>query len=130
MQIITYHSTNAAQPWLAFAILPNGQQWMVHATGLSEAEASEKIQKLAASELNRFGKFVSVGRTSSASRNAPAIKPAAPIKSADEWSNFSQHHLAGRIWIVNETTREKKRIAPSELDSYVANGWKRGGPRS
>lgn len=42
----------------------------------------------------------------------------------------SQHHNAGKVWMVNKQTGDKKRIAESEIVQYEWAGYVRGGPRS
>lgn len=54
---------------------------------------------------------------------------AQPI-SNDDWGQPKIHALAGKVWMVNRATNHKTRIDPSEVDSYIANGYVRGGPRS
>ena len=56
MNTVTYFSQNApaGQEWLAQVFLPNGQKWLVHAYGATEAEAVEKIVNLYNTEKNKF----------------------------------------------------------------------------
>lgn len=40
------------------------------------------------------------------------------------------HHFSGKLWVINRSTHHLCRIEPQELQSYEANGYVRGGPRS
>lgn len=52
------------------------------------------------------------------------------------WSDFksdsekSEHGMSGKIWLVNHSLKEKKRINPAEVDAMLASGWERGGPKT
>lgn len=53
----------------------------------------------------------------------------------DGWSSgfeapTSTHGLAGKVWVLNRTTGHRTRIDVSEVVSYEANGYVKGGPRS
>jgi hypothetical protein len=50
----------------------------------------------------------------------------------DGWSKPDTRgmHFAGKVWMVNKSTGEKKRIDPSEQSLYEGRGFVRGGPRS
>lgn len=39
-------------------------------------------------------------------------------------------HFVGKIWMVNKSTGDKKRIDPTEQTLYEGRGYVRGGPRS
>jgi len=115
-QIVTYHSTNAKpnEAWLAYAVLPNGDQWLVRCTGHSELEAITKAQVLWDREQKRYSLHSEV-----------AAMSAATFKDDKRGAAF-----AGKVWVIHQTTRELKRINPKELDSHLAGGYVRGGPRS
>jgi hypothetical protein len=59
-----------------------------------------------------------------------------PIKPGETWGEHKNvdpkpsHGLAGKVWLVNKTLREKKRVDPSEVDAMLAQGWEKGGPRT
>lgn len=40
------------------------------------------------------------------------------------------HGLSGKVWLVNHSLKEKRRVDPSEVDAMMAQGWVRGGPRT
>lgn len=42
----------------------------------------------------------------------------------------SVHGLSGSIWVVHHGQRIKSRVALSDLDSYLNNGYVRGGPKT
>lgn len=118
--IITYESKNAKphERWLAYAVLPNGQQWLVRCTGETEEIAATKAKTLYEAE-----KAKKLG-----------IKDTQRIENLDFDKPFEGpeklHHLAGKIWMINKATGDKKRIDPSEEDQYKWAGYERGGPRS
>lgn len=122
--IVTYYSANAKphERWLAYAVLPNGSQWLVRCTGETEEVAKTKAVALYEREKERVGKRY-------LEQDEPDLKSVHDA-SDNPWETAKQHHLAGKVWVINEITREKKRIDQSELMFYEGNGWVRGGPRS
>jgi hypothetical protein len=72
-----------------------------------------------------------------AERIDPSIKSNDPVSNdgwgdSDGWSKPDTRgmHFAGKVWMVNKSTGEKKRIDPSEQSLYEGRGFVRGGPRS
>lgn len=116
--IVTYHSTNAKpnEAWLAYVVLPSGEQWLVRFAASTEAAAAEAAKARWESEQKRYAPVSAVYDDSFA-------KDAAII-------NGRGAHFAGKLWVIHQTTRELKRIDPSELDSHLGAGYVRGGPRS
>lgn len=111
--IVTYKSKNASNPkerWMAYAVLPNGELWLVRCTGETEEIAAHKAKTLYENE-----------------------KAKSKIKK-EMLDNFvdkpSQHHNAGKVWMINKQTGDKKRVAESEIAQYEWAGYVRGGPRS
>ena len=117
MNIITYHSANAKphEAWLAYAELPNGEQWLVRFTGATEAEAVAKAEARWESEQKRY-------------RSHNELEPA--LSAASFKSDGRGQAFAGKVWVINRDTQHLCRIDPGELDSYLAKGYVRGGPRS
>lgn len=109
---ITYFSFNAKphEAWMAYAVLPNGQRWGVYSTASTEEEAKAKIVALYKSECNKQW-------------NSLDNKLIEAVKS-------TQHHFAGKVWMIHKETRDKKRVALTEISLYEKNGYERGGPRS
>lgn len=116
IEVATYYSKNYCPQWLAFIILPNGKYWDVRFSGATEEEAKQKALSLWEVERGKLK-----------IEDDPCIDNA---KAGDPWTNPSQHHLTGRIWMINKVTREKKRIPLTEIVMYEQLGWERGGPRS
>jgi hypothetical protein len=116
MNIITYHSSNAKphEAWLAYVELANGEQWLVRCTGHTELEAKTKCQVLWDREQKKY-----------ALSNAAKDVAVPDIKRGDLREKF-----AGKVWVINRSTHHLCRIDPSELVSYEAKGYVRGGPRS
>jgi len=50
----------------------------------------------------------------------------------DMLSNSSklEHGLSGSVWVINHSTKDKKRVPAGELDAMIAQGYVRGGPRT
>lgn len=111
-EVITYESKNARpfERWQAYAVLPNGEPWLVRCVGETEEIAATKARTLYERERSRL-KLVEKHYTKE-------DKPS------------STHHLAGLVWMVNKTTNDKKRVKPEEVASYEWAGYVRGGPRS
>lgn len=111
--IVTYESknvSNSKERWMAYAVLPNGDLWLVRCTGETEEIAATKARTLYESERDRL-KLVEKHYT----------KEDKPI---------STHHLAGLVWMVNKQTGDKKRVKPEEVNNLIWAGYVRGGPRS
>lgn len=93
--------------------------------GSSAKEAEDKARNWYENERKR------------AERIDPSIKSAATV-SNDGWGDTGGWskpdtrgmHFAGKIWMVNKSTGDKKRIDPSEQSLYEGRGYVRGGPRS
>lgn len=112
--IVTYESKNVANPkqrWMAYAVLPNGELWLVRCTGETEEVAATKARTLYESEREKHSKLA---------HNQTMSKDSKP----------SQHHNAGKVWMINKQTGDKKRVAESEIAQYEWAGYVRGGPRS
>ena len=108
--IVTYESKNVSNPkerWMVYAVLPNGELWLVRCTGETEEIAAHKAKTLYESER-------------------------AKIKNIEEEADkaLKQHRNAGKVWMINKTTGDKKRIDPDEIAQYEWAGYVRGGPRS
>lgn len=120
---ITYYSQNSTNPnevWSAYAIMPNGQRWGVVAFGDTEKQAVDKIVALYQQER---------GKVKAVNPWAEMAKPL--VDTIPKQYDTQQHHLAGRVWLINISTREKVRVDPDKADAMIATGeWQRGGPRS
>ena len=68
--------------------------------------------------------------------NAPPIKKSEPeATQSSNWGNFKSasvhaHGLAGKVWLGNPVTKEKKRIDPGMVDGMMKDGWIKVGPRT
>lgn len=143
--IVTYHSSNAKphEAWLAYVVLPSGEQWLVRFTGHSELEAKTKAQVLWDKEQKRYAVVNKVdivnAALAAAAFNRIATVGAEPASCNIDHPgyNFAQSkgqgrgaQFVGKVWVIHQETRELKRIDPNELDSYLGRGYIRGGPRS
>lgn len=119
MNTITYYCNHApaGQEWLAQVIMSNGQKWLVHGYGATEAEAVEKITALYEKEL---GKNV-------AAHVQIVGRGARPIP---EGNSGRGSHFVGKTWLIHSFTRAKIRVDQSEVEKYLTEGWLKGGPRS
>lgn len=111
--VITYESKNARpfERWQAYAVLPNGEPWLVRCVGETEEIAAAKARTLYENE-------------------SAKLKKLDIITNKYYEDKSSQHHNAGKVWMVNKQTGDKKRIAESEIVQYEWAGYVRGGPRS
>ena len=117
MNTVTYFSQNApaGQEWLAQVFLPNGQKWLVHAYGATEAEAVEKIVNLYNTEKNKFNQ-VHIQITGGSEPSVSGVGRGS--------------HFVGKVWLIHSFSRAKIRVDHSEVEKYMSEGWERGGPRS
>lgn len=113
----------------------------------TEEEAKKNFDRAVASQTGYSWRYVKVetieehingGETELKPNNEEATIEA-PKPSNDGWGKAndwsipapkSSHGLAGKVWLVNKTLREKKRVDPSEVDAMMAQGWEKGGPRT
>lgn len=109
--VVTYHSANAKphEAWLAYVVMPDGNQWSVRFAGSTEEEASNRAIALWESERAKCNS-----------------------EPEDPWANAGRGaHFLGKTWLINVASREKIRIDKDKADELVATGeWERGGPRS
>jgi|ERR1700748_593622 len=115
-QVVTYHSSNAppSRAWIAHVVLPNGEYWGVRFEGY--VEESTRNRAIACWIVERA--------------KAKALEPHAEDEPIVGKSEPSEHHNAGKVWMINTATREKKRVSPDVAATMAAFGWERGGPRS
>jgi hypothetical protein len=128
--VITYHSVNpdALTPWVAYIVLENGEYW-----GVRFSEHTEEAVIDAA--LNRWKIEKAKGeRLSPSAPVTPTAKlPAMRTKPSTNLSTTPSPEatgLAGKVWMLNRTSGHRARINASELDSYLSQGYVKGGPRS
>lgn len=131
-EIVTYHSTNNKPEWFAYC-KPSGEFLGVRFEGSSEAEAIERAKNWWVNEKGRQNRLE--GRVELDDDEVDSK----PYKQDEGWGGVSSndwgkapstHGLAGKVWLVNKTLKEKKRVDPSEVAGMMANGWERGGPRT
>ena len=121
--VVTYYSVNAREKerWLTFAVLPNGNQWMVRFTGETEAIAKSKAIQFYEAERAKY-KHPEAEQTKVDDNSFTTSNPwPAP--------QGRGHHFAGKAWLIHKVTREKIRVPQEEVSKYL-NEYERGGPRS
>lgn len=125
---ITYQSQNApaGQEWLAQVIMSNGQKWLVHSYGTTEAEAVEKITDLYENEKSK----VTANYQKAASDFNNAKENLTTVKAISIERSGRGSHFVGKVWMIHSFTRAKIRVDQSEVDKYISEGWEKGGPRS
>ncbi len=121
---ITYHSTNAkpAEAWIAYVVLPNGDNWQVRFHGATEAEAISKAEACWQLE-----------QAKPRARQAAEDEALAIKRAGDPWEQAAASgrgaQFIGKKWIRN-SAGEKRRVDPDEASIMVASGeWQYGGPR-
>lgn len=85
--------------------------------GISEAAALERATRFYKNEVDKLTYSQRLGAT-----------PTRVIS-----TNVGQSRgvgFAGKIWVINRTTHERKRVDASEVENLLANGWIKGGPRT
>lgn len=115
IKVITYQSANAKpdERWIGYVVLPNGQNWQVRFSGSDEQSVIANAKTVYVAERAKQTKLR--GSLDSETNDKPAL---------------SGHHFSGKVWVINKTIHDLKRIEPHELAGYEANGYVRGGPRS
>jgi hypothetical protein len=106
--IVTYHSLNAksSEQWLAYVVLPDGNQWLVRFTGETEEIAKAKAVRLYESECSKR-----------------------PTDLDEDFVDGRGQHFKGKAWLIHKITREKIRVPLEQVDEYLGE-YERGGPRS
>ncbi len=127
MQIVTYYSSNAKsfEAWLAYIVLPTGEQWLVRFHGKTEQEAIDKAKFRWESEQKRYQ---SEPIEDSLPDHAGAYGTEAMVKVDGRGAHLRA--MVGKLWVINRATQHLCRIDPSELQDYEGQGYVRGGPRS
>ena len=136
-EIVTYHSTNNKPEWFSY-LKPNGEFLGVRFEGASEAEAIERAKNWWINEKSRQNRLT--GRveldddevdSKPYKQNADSWGSYQP-KSGETWnaSKNSEHGMSGKVWLGNPTTKEKKRVDPSEVAGLMNEGWVKAGPRT
>lgn len=105
------------EAWLAYVVLPSGEQWLVRFAASTESAAIEAAKARWESEQRRYQKHNETAEL--------MVSEAVVAHASGRGARF-----AGKLWVIHQTTRELKRIDPSELDSHLTAGYVRGGPRS
>jgi len=124
-EVVTYYSANAKpkERWLAYAILPDGNQWQVRFTGETEEVAKSKAIRLYEAELAKYagGEHKPVEQKPSDGWSA----------GANPWpvSQGRGAHFAGKAWLIHKETRQKIRVPVEQVEQYLGE-YERGGPRS
>lgn len=120
IKVVTYHSHNSKpeEQFIGYIVLPDGNQWQVRFSSNSEAAVIAKATALYRKEKERLNNLY--GKS-----DIEVDKPANHVKSSGRGA-----HFAGKVWVVNRQLHDLKRIEASELASYEARGYVRGGPRS
>ena len=115
-KIVTYYSSQAKEHerWLAYAVLPDGNQWLVRFTGSTEEIARSKCERLYESERAKY-----------AARNNSEADDVDLSQSIDRRGS----HFAGKAWLIHKVTRVKIRVPLDQVESYLGE-YERGGPRS
>lgn len=133
-EIVTYYSTNNKPEWFSY-LKPNGEFLGVRFEGASEAEAIERAKNWWINEKSRQNRLE--GKVEIDDDEVDSK----PYKSDDGWgkvtkSNWgtpspkSDHGMSGKVWLGNPTTKEKKRVDPSEVAALMDKGWVKAGPRT
>lgn len=134
--IVTYKSDNAAREdllWLAYIVLPNGEYWGVRFNGATEEIAKTKALATWQREQEKWKALEPlIEQTNQQFKpQGAAIGSQLLINTNDPWAEAEkQHHLAGKVWMIHKDSREKKRVALTEIVMYEKLGYERGGPRS
>lgn len=119
-EFTTYHSTNATpdNEWIAYA---NG--WQVRCVGATEQEAKDRALALWNRERARWDNVP----------HSDTVKPSQHEEIAiarGGWGEVKQHHLAGKVWLMNRTTGHKCRVSAGEVAGLMGQGYVKAGPRS
>lgn len=121
MQIITY-SSEVAKPewrWVAYIVLPNGEYLGIMFRADSEDAVKAKAEQFYLSEKNK-------AEASTKKIVNDMIKDG---KIVDDIVPVQAHWFAGKVWVKNLTTGEKRRVLPDQI-SDLGSDWVKGGPRS
>ena len=136
IKIVTYHSADATEPqmkWIGY--IQNGGIYMgIRFNGETEKDVKKKAKfwyqnqtkpKVYQQETTEeeFQKY-----KDSQEIVDPTPKKIFPsqVRVAVTSGSGRGHGLAGRIWVINKKTRERKRIQESEMSEYTAQGFIRG----
>jgi len=121
MNIVTYSSENAKPEyrWVGYIVLANGDYLSVMFRAASEEAVKAKAEQFWQTETKR-------------PINQMVDDDEAEVKAinADPWAIAKRgQQFVGKVWMINEVTREKRRVLPDEVEA-LGPGWVKGGPRS
>lgn len=120
------------EPCFKANIVSNGVVLPVYCIGKTADEAKANAEKFWQSELAK--ERTKQGSFLPAADNATGFEPPANRPRnvfAEPGANVGRGaHLIGLVWLVNRTTKEKKRVPPGDVDAMLAQGWERGGPKT
>lgn len=121
IQVVTYHSVNAKpqEQWLGYVVLPDGNRWLVSFSGTDEASVIAKAKAVYLADKAKQARIYGVDNGDIEEEDKP-----------EKHTEGRGHHFAGKVWVVNRTIHDLRRIDPSELEGYLAKGYVKGGPRS
>lgn len=130
--VTSYETLEEAQTNFNRAKVNSGYSWRIVKVEVVEeyVNGSEKSLKDEVAELDE-------------DLQKPSEKPVQSIKSgwgipSTRWGNKStsdpdlkaEHGLAGKVWLGNPVTKEKKRVDPAAVQDMMAEGWIKAGPRT
>jgi len=104
--VVTYSNPDATPKCVGYIVLQDGNFWGVRFEGETPEVVRVKALLVWAQEQDKWQKLDRV----------ESVK--------------SEHHFAGKVWMINRTTHDLKRVGQGEVAGYEANGYVRGGPRS
>lgn len=132
-QIVTYESANATNPdmkWAAYVVLSNGTYWGVMFTAATEDGAVSKARDQWDKDRKRMPYHPDMYKDQEVYEEPTPSKAAPKAPKAQEMTSSRGAHFANTAWVINKTSREKLRIPKDQVESYLAKGYERGGPRS
>lgn len=120
LNIVTYRASENVKPeyqWIAYIVLSNGDYLGVMFRDYSEAAVKAKAAQFWETESKK--RYIT-----QMGDDDDEIE----VKTVISESNGT-HHLLGKVWMINEATREKRRVLPEQVEA-LGPGWVKGGPRS
>lgn len=123
MNIITYHSATAKPEWswVAYIELPNGEYLGIMFRDYTEDGVKAKAEQFWEAESKRR-----IHQPIEDRINEQVDRDEAEVKAITGPGRGT--HFAGKVWMVNKTLGQKRRVLPSEI-ATLGEGWVRGGPK-
>lgn len=120
MKYVLYQAVGECEEGQEFTVMPhypNGERTGIYFTA--------KTQEAALAAARDF-----VERIARVPKPEPVVTRRDPPREIAMQVKATGHAGIGKVWVIHHEARDKRPVPLAELESYLARGYVRGGPRS